>query len=163
MLLGVTLTLAAGTVAVGTMFAYGLLKKGRGKHHGDIDSCLASCTCKQKRKQRRDHHKRQYNSCERHDQELLCDISKLISKSDLMWELGIHLGIKVHIIESTYEDNKGSINKAAFLMLHRWYTDHQELKVADLKHAMNKVHLGKYNEEIIDKHFVNRRQGYLDT
>ena len=59
MLLGVTLTLAAGTVGVGAMFAYGLLKKGRGsKHNGDMDSCLASFTCKQK--QRRDCHKRQY-------------------------------------------------------------------------------------------------------
>ena len=80
-----------------------------------------------------------------------------------MWELGINLGIKAEIIEATYEDNRGSINKAAFLMLHQWYTDHKELKINELKHAMNKVHLGKYNEELIDKHFENRRQGFLDT
>ena len=47
-------------------------------------------------------------------------------------------------------------------MLHRWYTEHKELKIAELKNALFKIRLGKYNEEIIDKHFEKRRQTSLD-
>ena len=155
MLFGVTLAASAATVGAGAMYiANDLLKKGRDKHKGDFDSCLARCTCT---------HEDEHTTCERHDQELLYEISKLISRPNLMWEVGINLAMKAHIIEAIHEDNKGSINTAAFVMLRRWYTDHKKLKVAELKHAMSKANLGKYNEEIIDKHFVNRRQGYLDT
>ena len=163
MLLGVTVTLAASaaTAGAGAMYiAYDLLKKGHSKHKGYIDSCIAPCTCKQgcRPRQRHDHQEEhKWTPCKRHDQKLLHEISKVISNCDLMWGQGINLGIDAHAIEAFYVDNRDSINRAAFVMLLQWYTEHKELKIAELKDAMNKVHLGQHTEKI-DKHFEERWQ-----
>ena len=79
-----------------------------------------------------------------------------------MWDLGINLGIDAHAIEAIYVDNRDSINRAAFVMLLRWYTEHNELKVAELKDAMNKVRLGQHTEKI-DKYLEERRQRCLNV
>ena len=164
MLLGVTVTLAASTAGAGAIYiAYDLLKKGQDNHKGYIDSCLAPCTCQCPPRQDEDHQdEQQWLPCKRHDQELLHEISKVISKCDFLWGLGINLGIDAHAIEAFYVDNRDSINRAAFIMLLQWYTEHKELKIAELKDALNKVRLGQHSEKI-DEHFKKRLQRCLNT
>ena len=137
-----------------------LLKKGQANNKGNIDSCLAVCSCEPLNSQRNDY---KWNPCKRHDQELLFEISRVISSYDFMQGLGIYLGIKTENIEAFLENNRNSINRAAFVMLHQWYTEHGELKVAELQSALNKVHRGHYNKKIIDRHFEERRQRCLNT
>ena len=90
MLLGVTLAASAAvTVGAGAMYiAYDLLKKGQDSHKSYIDSCLTSCTCKQEHSQRYHCCQQQFIPCKRHDQELLHEVSKVISNCDFMWGLG---------------------------------------------------------------------------
>ena len=165
-LLGVTLAASAATVGAGAMYiAYDLLKKGQVNHKSYIDSCLAPCTCEQGHRRRQqcdnqDEHR--WPPCKRHDQELLHEISKFISNRDFLYGLGIALGIDAHAIEAFYVDNIDSINRAAFVMLLRWYTEHNELKVAELKDAMNKVRLGQHTEKI-DQYLEERRQRCLNA
>ena len=103
---------------------------------------LARCTCRQ-----------QLNSCERHNQELLYEISQVISNPELMWGLGINLGINFQVIQDIYVEYKDSISTAAFVISLKWYVEKRELKVPELKCALYEFQLERFNGEIIDKHF----------
>ena len=140
------------TVGAGVMYCYKYvhdqLRKGQGQPQGH--ACLVRCKCDE-----------QSPSCEKHDQKLLHEISKLITKSDVLMDLGIAVNIKKSIIETVQEDHKSSINRAALELLYKLYFEMDGLRenskgLKKLRKALKKVGLNKYNAEIIDRHFEDR-------
>ena len=77
----------------------------------DVINVLA-CTC------------RRYGgvTCVYHDIRLLRNLSRKISSQELLFDLGLELRIASYTIETCIENNKGSINQAAFDMVYKfWY------------------------------------------
>ena len=80
------------------------------KGFGDIN--LLDCTC----------HRDGGVTCGYHDTRLLRNLSKKISSPELLFDLGLELRIPRYSIETYIENNKGSINQAAFDVVHKvWY------------------------------------------
>ena len=144
-LVGIDVGASAG-VAIGTA-AVCLAYRNIPKCLSHQSAYLARCTCRQ-----------QLNSCERHNQELLYEISQVISNPELMWGLGINLGIYFEAIQDIYVEYKDAISTAAFVMLLKWYGKKKELNVPDLRRTLYKLRLERFSEEIIDRHFEHRRQ-----
>ena len=144
-LLGIAVGASAG-VAIGTA-AVCLACRNIPKCLSHQSAYLAHCTCRQ-----------QLSSCVRHNQELLYEISQVTSNLELMWGLGINLGINFQAIQDIYVEYKDSINTAAFIMLLKWYVEKKELNVPDLKCALSELQLERFNEEMIDRHFEHRMQ-----
>ena len=137
---------AAFSLGVGIMYVYNL-KKGQGQQNRQGDTCLAPCTCGE-----------QSTSCERHDVQLLNEISKVVTKSETLVDLGISLGVKTSVIESIQEDYKGSINNTAFKLLQKWYQESDGLRskskdLATLKECLKKTGLGGQVKDIVERHF----------
>ena len=110
----------------------------------------AECTCNE-----------QHSKCEQHDEKLLRQISKTISSTGDMIDLGLALNIKRKVIESCYEDYKGSINTAVLKMLHKWYDRQLDFKVnseavVKLKNALKDIGQEAHGTEIVDDHFETR-------
>ena len=61
-------------------------------------------------------------------------------------------------MKDIYVENKDSVSATAFIILQKWYQGQKELKVPELKHALCVLQLERFNEEIIDRHFEQRRQ-----
>ena len=148
----VVLGIALGASAVITIgvaaarFAYHKFKKHEFYQKDRSATHLTHCTCRL-----------QMNTCERHNQELLYEISQVISNPELMWKLGIELGFKFQAIEGIYRQNKDFITATAYVMLQKWYLEKKELNVLVLKDVLDRLKLERFNEEIIDRHFERRQ------
>ena len=136
------------TLGAGVMYMYN--GKGHSQGEGHMSSCLARCTCIE-----------ETPSCEKHDQQLLMEISKVITKTDVIMDLGIALGMKKSSVEVIQEDYKHSIATTSFEMLWKWYKEVDGLRkdssgLKRLRKALKRVGLSKYNTDIIDRHFEDR-------
>ena len=90
--------------------------------------------------------------------QLINELRKTITKWDMLTELGILLGVKISVIETIQEDNRGSINNAALKLLQIWYQETEGLRkeskdLKNLKKCMEKVGLSRHVKDIMDRHF----------
>ena len=137
---------AALSLGAGMIYLY-KHDKGQGQQKGATDTCLARCTCGENK-----------TSCERHDAQLINELRKTITKWDMLTESGILLGVKISVIETIQEDNRGSINNAALKLLQIWYQKTEGLRkeskdLKNLKKCMEKVGLSRQVKDIMDRHF----------
>ena len=137
---------AAILLGAGMMYLY-KNNNGQGQQKGQTDTCLAACTCGQEKM-----------SCEKYDAQLINEISKVITRSETLVDLGILLGVKTSIIETIQEDNTGSIDSTAFKLLNRWYQETDGLRseskgLAKLRKCLKKVGLERNSTEIMEQHF----------
>ena len=132
-------------------FAYRRLQQDQNRNQiAQNDPIEAYCTCDER-----------HSKCEQHDEKLLRKISKIVSKCGDMIDLGLALDIKRKVIESCYEDNKGSINTAVLKLLQTWYDRQLDFKVnseavVKLKNALKDIGQEVQGIEIIDDHFETR-------
>ena len=63
------------------------------------------------------------------DSELLEVAAKLTNEPD-MYRLGLKLGLKHSEIETNINNNRGSVTMQAYHMLHTWFVQQQDSKVA---------------------------------